>query len=73
MSILELVRSVQFISAKGKRFAIIDAEEWEMLIDWLENLEDAQILQEAASVLSLAEGDRTGAGWLEWASVVGEI
>lgn len=73
MSILELVRSVQFISAKGKRFAIIDAEEWEMLIDWLENLEDAQILQEAASELSLAEGDRTGAGWLEWASVVGEI
>jgi len=73
MSILELVRSVQFISAKGKRFAIIDAEEWEMLIDWLENLEDAQILQEAATELSLAEGDRTGAGWLEWASVVGEI
>lgn len=73
MSILELVRSVQFISAKGKRFAIIDAEEWEMLIDWLENLEDAQILQEAATELSLAEGDRTGAGWLEWASVVREI
>ena len=44
MSILELVRSVQFINAKGKRFAIIDAKEWEMLIDWLENLDDENFI-----------------------------
>jgi hypothetical protein len=31
MSVSEILQSVQFIDARGKRFAVIDAEDWETL------------------------------------------
>ena len=40
MSAMEALQSVQFVEAKGKRFAVISEEEWEALIEWLETLED---------------------------------
>jgi hypothetical protein len=73
MSGLEALQSVQFVTVKGKRFAVIDAGDWEALVDWLEEVEDRQILREALEELGTAGGDRKRAGWSEWGSVAGEI
>ncbi len=73
MSVLEILQSVQFINAKGKRFAVVDAEAWEAMIEWLENLEDLQILRQSVAELEASDGDREKAGWLNWDTVVGEI
>jgi PHD/YefM family antitoxin component YafN of YafNO toxin-antitoxin module len=73
MSGLEALQSVQFVTAKGKRFAVIGAEDWEALVEWVETLEDLQILRQASADLKAAGGDRKRAGWLDWKAVAGEI
>jgi hypothetical protein len=73
MSGLEALQSVQFVTVKGKRLAILSADDWEALIEWLETLEDIQIVQQAFAELKAAGGDRKKAGWLEWKTVAGEI
>jgi PHD/YefM family antitoxin component YafN of YafNO toxin-antitoxin module len=73
MTGLDALHSVQFVTAKGKRFAVLSAEDWEALVEWLETLEDAQIARQAFDELKAAGGDRKRAGWVEWDAVVGEI
>jgi len=73
MSGPEALQSVQFVTAKGKRFAVLSVEDWEALIEWLETLEDLQVVRQALAELSAAGGDRKRAGWLEWKAVSGEI
>ena len=73
MTALEAVQSVQFITVKDKRLAVLDATEWEALIDWIEMLEDSQIVKSAFSKLSQAGGNREKAGWLRWEDVRDEI
>jgi hypothetical protein len=73
MTALDALQSVQFITAKGKRFAVVSAEDWEALIEWLETLEDTQIARQAFADLKAAGGDRERAGWLEWDAVADEI
>ena len=60
MSGLDALQSVQFISKKGKRFAVLNADDWESLIEWLETLEDAQIARQAFAELK-TKGDRAQA------------
>ncbi len=73
MSGLEALQSVQFITIKGRRFAVLSADDWEALIEWLETLEDAQIVRQAIAELQAAGGDRERAGWIKWDDVAGEI
>jgi len=73
MTGLEALQSVQFISVKGKRLAVLDAEDWEALVDWLETLEDAGVVRRALDQLKAAGGDRERAGWREWKAVSGEL
>ncbi len=73
MTALEAVQTVQFITVKEKRFAVIDATEWEALIEWLETLEDLQIFKESYNALEQAGGDRQHAGWLRWEDVRDEV
>jgi PHD/YefM family antitoxin component YafN of YafNO toxin-antitoxin module len=73
MSGLDALQSVQFVTANGKRFAILSADDWEALIEWLETLEDIQIARQAFAELKAAGGDRKRAGWLDWNTVAGEI
>lgn len=73
MTGLEALQSVQFVTVKGKRLAILSAEDWDALIEWLETLEDVQIARQAFAELTAAGGDRKRAGWLEWDTVAGEI
>jgi len=58
MSGLEALQSVQFVTKKGKRFAVLGADDWEALIEWLETLEDAQIARQAFAELKAAKGNR---------------
>lgn len=73
MSGLEALQSVQFVTAKNKRFAVLNAEDWEALIEWLETVEDLQIARRAFAELRAAGGDRQRAGWLEWSAVAKEL
>ncbi len=73
MSGSEALQSVQFVTAKGKRFAVISAEDWEALVEWIETVEDLQIVREAFAKLKAAGGDRARAGWLEWKTAAREI
>ena len=73
MTALEALQSVQFITVKGKRLAVLSAEDWEALIEWLETLEDVQTAREALARLDAAGGDRAQAGWLKWEDVESEL
>jgi len=66
MTGLDALQSVQFLTKKGKRLAVLRAEDWEQLIEWLETLEDAQIAKQAHAQLKAARGSRRRAGWLRW-------
>jgi len=73
MSGFEALQSVQFVTVGEKRFAVIDAEDWEALVDWLEDVEDRQIVGRAIEELRAAGGDRGRAGWTPWASAASEL
>ena len=66
MSGLDALRSVQFVTVNGRRFALLSADDWEALVEWLETLEDTHIAREALDALKAAGGDRAKAGWLDW-------
>ena len=73
MSGLDALQSVQFVTVEGKRLAVVSAEDWEALIEWLESIEDTQIVQQALAELKAADGDRRRAGWLDWETIREEI
>ncbi len=66
MTGIEAINSVQFVTLNGKRLAVLDAQDWESLIEWLENIEDIQIGKQAFTQLKQAEGNRTSIGWQKW-------
>jgi len=63
---LEALQSVQYVTVKEKRLAVIGIDEWEAMIEWLETLEDVQIARQAFAELKAFGGDRKRAGWLRW-------
>jgi len=73
MTALDALESVRYVTVKGKRLAIISADEWEAMIEWLETLEDVQLAKEAFAELEAAKGDRGRAGWLKWDDVKGDL
>jgi hypothetical protein len=73
MSAMQALQSVQFVQAKGKRFAVIGAEEWEALVEWLETLEDLDIVRKAFADLKTAGGNRKKAGWMKWEDVAKDV
>lgn len=73
MTALEALQSVQFVTVKGKRVALVNGDDWEALIEWLETLEDIDTANEAMAELKAAGDDRQEAGWLEWDSVEADL
>jgi hypothetical protein len=73
MSGLEALQSVQYVTVKGVRLAVIGIEDWEALIEWLETVEDVQAAQRAYDALRAQHGDRERAGWLKWDDVQDEL
>jgi hypothetical protein len=66
MNGLEALQSVQFVTVNGKRIAVVDGDDWETLVEWLETLEDIDIARNAFATLHAAGGNRESAGWLKW-------
>lgn len=66
MTGLEALQSVQYVTVGKERFALIDVDDWESLIEWLETLEDVQVAKQAFAELKAFSGDREKAGWLRW-------
>ncbi len=73
MTGVEALQSVQFVTVKGKRLAVLSADDWEALIEWMEDLEDTRIARTAYAELKAAGGDRKRAGWLEWEEAEQEL
>ena len=73
MTGIEALQAVQFVTVKGKRLAVLNAEDWEALVEWLETVEDVQIARQAYARLHAAGGDRKRAGWKEWDDVEREL
>ena len=70
---LQALQGVQFVSARGKRYAVLSAEDWEALIDWLETVEDVNVARQALENLKDAGGDRRQAGWSAWKDAAGDL
>ncbi len=73
MTALAALQSVQYVTSKGKRFAVVEMDDWEAMIEWLENQEDLRLVQQAYAELKAAGGNRKRAGWLKWDEVREEI
>jgi hypothetical protein len=73
MTGLGALQAVQFVARKGKRFAVLGADDWEALVEWLETAEDSQIACQAYAELNAANGSRRRAGWRKWDSVKDEL
>ncbi len=73
MTGLEALQAVQYVEAKGRRFAVVPGQDWETLIEWLETLEDRQVARSALAELETAGGNRERAGWLRWEDVKAEL
>jgi hypothetical protein len=73
MTALDALQSVQFVTVNGRRLAVLNAEDWENMVEWLETLEDVVIAKDACRALQTANGNRQHAGWLRWDDVKEEI
>lgn len=73
MTGLEALQSVQYVTIKEKRLAIVSVDEWEAMVKWLETLEDRKIAKQAYDQLNAAKGNREQAGWLKWDDVKEEL
>jgi hypothetical protein len=73
MTGLEALQAVQYVTVGEHRFAVVDANDWESMIEWLETLEDVQVAKEAFADLRAAGGNRERAGWMRWDDVKGDL
>ena len=62
MTVAEVLRSVQFVVGQdGRQTGVfLDMAAWKALMDWLEDVEDAQIVRERL------RGWHTKEGWTPW-------
>ena len=47
MTALEALQSVQFVTVNGQRLAVLHADDWEWVVEWLGTLEDVALTHEA--------------------------
>jgi hypothetical protein len=73
MTGLEALESVQYVTVRDRRLAVIGVEEWEAMIEWLETLEDVKIAKEAYEQLNAERGNRERAGWLKWDDISDQL
>ncbi len=73
MTALEALQSVQYVGTKDRRFAVVEIDDWEAMIECLEHEEDLRVVQQAYAELAEAGGNRKRAGWLKWDEVREEI
>lgn len=66
MTALEALQAVRYVNVNEKQYAVVEAEEWATMIEWLETVEDLQIFHQAQAELKIADGNPVKAGWLRW-------
>ncbi len=65
LALSNVLTSVQFVNApSGHRLAVLDADEWAGLVEWLEDVEDQRIVRAAADRLRVGP-EASGAILLE--------
>jgi hypothetical protein len=69
MTGLAALQNVQYVTVEGKRFAVVEAGDWEELLEWLETIEDIDVAEKAYQQLKDAGGVRDAAGWHKWQDV----
>ena len=47
MTALDALQSVQFVTINGRRLAILDATDFDTVIEWLETIEDGKVIHQA--------------------------
>jgi PHD/YefM family antitoxin component YafN of YafNO toxin-antitoxin module len=70
---LDAMQAVQFIGKGKKRYAVLSADDWEALVEWLETLDDLQTVRRALADLKAAGGDRQRAGWIRWETAAADL
>jgi hypothetical protein len=73
MAGLDVLQSAQHVTVNGKRFVLFEHDDWEALIEWLESVEDTQVVRQALDELKAAGNDRARAGWLRWDDIKDEL
>lgn len=58
MTGIAALQSVQFVTVNRQCLAVMRAEDWETLIEWLETVEDVAIAKAAFAELKAAGNDR---------------
>ncbi len=65
LTLAQVLPSVQFVTTStGERLAILSADDWEGLIEWLEDVEDKNVVQNALERLRVGP-EQSGAIPLE--------
>lgn len=73
MTGLDALQSVQYVTVNGRRVAVVNIDDWEAMIEWLETVEDTRIAREALAALEAAGGSPEQAGWRRWEDVEQEL
>lgn len=73
MTALEALQSVQFVTVNGRRLAVLNADDWDCVVEWLETLEDVDTAKQARRAFEAAGRNRQAAGWLRWDAVRDEL
>ena len=68
MTVVEALKSAQYvIDHNGRRTAVLlTMQSWQSLLDWIEDLADAQTAAETLTALQASGGRPERAGWLAW-------
>lgn len=68
MVITDTMKSVQFlVNPAGQQTGVVlNMDDWERLVDWIENAIDIKIATQALRSLNQAGGRPEHAGWLAW-------
>ncbi|MFQ5629375.1 MAG: hypothetical protein ACE5I1_11490 [bacterium] len=71
MVITQALKSAKFVvDDNGKKSAVLlDIQNWEVILDWIENISDTKIAMNALKELKDAGGRPQAAGWLDWQDV----
>jgi hypothetical protein len=58
----DALQLMQFVTVDGKRLAVVSAEDWLALVEWVESLADIEAAREALVQLTAAgrDGERAG-------------
>lgn len=73
MTGLEALQAVRYVNVKDRQYIVMEADDWEVLLEWLETLEDLQVFRQAQAELEVAGGDPIQAGWLRWDEIRDEL